>query len=530
MENIKIENRPENISKLALFLSDKEPLLYLFIINSDFVPDREGEHIGDFIAGVSFLNRRVVFFYSPEKLAKMPAEELFFLVIHEADHIFKKHIDRGKKLKNHTLANIAEDMIINEEINSTTFSCSGVLAPKMPPFGCVIPEKFKSEFHKLGKDAFVSERLYNWLANQKVSKKQLLSVGSYVRIKGSDSYGRIDEITKDGEYKVSEMSKNEMLEEMNGGEKKNGKKGTYTEDELIPVVAGSSSGFGLEGDFEVESFGNIDAHPNKEMSESDKVDSEVFSKKLVKQAREAESKMKLQKNAGTGSSSYLSKIEGLLKSRVSWKKELNKRLNLFVSDNKGEMGRKNSIINYPWNPKSRYGILCKHTIETLIKKQAHVIFAIDTSGSCFFDKYEIESFFTEIEAVNKEFAFSKKGRLLTIQWDYEVVEGLKEYKKNDWKKYALRGGGGTNPESVFKYIDKIYQKKNGWYVVNERGIRFLIEDKKKLPLLVFLTDGCFFNKLDEKKIGVYANSKKNLLFFTRNKDMIYPRENYIIYK
>ena len=50
--------RPEIISKLAMFLMDKEPLVYLFIINTDFIPEEKLlEKLGGF-AYVTFKNKR----------------------------------------------------------------------------------------------------------------------------------------------------------------------------------------------------------------------------------------------------------------------------------------------------------------------------------------------------------------------------------------------------------------------------------------------------------------------------------------
>ena len=516
--------RPEYISKLAIYLMDKEPLIYLFIINSDFIEDNNLPFSAS--AGVSYKNRRVLFYYNKEMLSNMTAEELYFLVLHEAYHIFKKHLQRHGKLKSHLLANIAEDMVINEEVKTSHYGYG--LRPKCPLTGAAIPEKFKQEHRNIGKDAYVTERIYHWLINQKINKKDLLQVGSYVHIKDTDKYGRIESITGNGKYRVNEMSKEEMIDEINNGNKNKGNIGKYSEDELIPVVFGQKSGEGIPCDFDVESIGQMDEH--FDVSEESKEDAEVFARKIVKQAQEIEKHSKIIKMAGNSSESFLSKIESLLKSKVNWKKELKRRINMFHSDSCGEMGRKKSIINYMWNPKSRYGILYKHDIESLIKKQAYIIFAVDTSGSCFYDKYEMESFFTEVESVSKELSYTKKGKILTIQWDTRVKEGLKIYRKNDWKKFNVRGGGGTDPKCVFRYLQKVYKKQNGWYTINENGVRFVIDNKRKLPLLIFLTDGYFFSGLTEKSLLTYKTNKQNVLYFTRKTDMIYPKKNYILYQ
>ncbi len=180
-----MERRPENISKLAFYLSDKEPLLYLFIINTDFCnePDfplfKEGGPV-QAEAGVTYQNGRVKFIYSDEILSKKSKEELLFLIIHESFHIFKKHIERHKGLKNWLARNMAQDAVINEEIATMNFK--NTFTPKVPAFAIRIPEKFKSEFRDLGNDAYTTERLYHWYLSQKPKKEDLLLPGSYVKM------------------------------------------------------------------------------------------------------------------------------------------------------------------------------------------------------------------------------------------------------------------------------------------------------------------------------------------------------------
>jgi predicted metal-dependent peptidase len=373
----------------------------------------------------------------------------------------------------------------------------------------------------------------------------MMKVGSYVRVKGTDKYGRIDNIDK-GKYEIDPMSRDEMMDDVikKKDQKTNhGKKEKHTAEELIPVVFGNSSlhqkGDGSEGDFEDETIATDPKEKGKDnkegegSGEDDPVDIEIFTRKLVQKAKEMEKH--IPKTAGNEVGGLTRTIERLLEPKVSWKSILKRHLNLYYSRNSAQKEQKKSFITYPWNPKSRYGILCKHHIETVAKLQNYVIIAMDTSGSVFGSAEEMETFFSEMEGMAKWFSFTKTGQLLTIMWDADIAEGLTEYKHKDWSKFStgkrkVLGGGGTTPQVVFKYFDKVYENKENFILVKDKGVNFMIPDKKKLPFVIFLTDGYFFGKLKKKEMGPYKDCPENVLFFTRSKDCLPKESNYIIYE
>jgi len=528
--------RPEVISKLAMFLLDKEPLVYLFIINSDFIPVENFFQKTHGLAGVTLKNKRINFEYDPIIFEKFSVEEVFWLVLHESFHIFKKHLEIYKDFKGYPLIlNMAMDGVINEEIASTNFSYN--LKPKQISGTVSIPKEYKDLYANLGKDAYVTKRLYYWYLEKakeqmEEMKKMLLKAGRYVKVcdERGNGYGRI-ESTDRGNYTVDRMSKDEMLDEVSSGTKKNhGKKEDFKSKELTPVVFGDDAyhGEGAE-DQTIINPQDLDA------SEEDKLETEIFTKKLVQQAKEIEKT--IPQTAGSEIGNFTKLIEKLLKPKVDWRKILNRHLNLFFSRNSNKKDVKKSFITYPWNAKSRYGILYKHKIETIAKQQSYIILAIDTSGSIFGSPEELETFFTEIEEMAKWLNFTKTGAVLTIQWDTEIKEGLTEYKAKDWKKFGdikgkrqIRGGGGTTPEVAFDYLTKIFKEKDNVYHVKENGIDFIVDDVKKLPYLIFLTDGQFFHKLDKRYLGIYKENTKNILFFTRSKDCLYENAEHIIYE
>lgn len=525
-----MNQRPEIISKLAMFLMDKEPLIYLFIINTDFIEEKDFMKKFSGYALVTFIDGRIKFIYDPEILNMFNANQIFFLILHEAFHIFKKHLDVDlyKQFNNKFLLNVAQDAVINEEISNMQISYD--LKPDQLVGTVKIPEEYKKEKENLGKDAYTTKRLYYWYlekAKQNL-KKELLQIGRYVHIRETEQYGRIDTIDKNN-YTVDVMTKEEMFKDLK--EKKNhGNKQKFKEEQLIPVVFGNDSYHGKSA--EDQTIINLNEE-NKEENKENLVEVEIFTKKLVQKAKEIEKY--ISNSAGNEVGGITRLIEKLIKPKVNWKIILNKHLNLFFSRNSSQKERKKSFITYPWNAKSRYGILYKYYIETICRLQNYIILAIDTSGSCFGSDAEIETFFSEIEAMAKWLNFTKSGKVLTIQWDTQIAEPLTEYVHQDWKKFItgkrkIKGGGGTTPEVVFNYLTKIFKKKNGSYYVNEGEINFVIPDKTKLPYLIFLTDGYFFNKLNEKDLGIYKENMKSILFFTRTKEHLFKNAENIIYE
>ena len=541
--------RPDRISRLAIYLSDKEPLIYLFIINSDFVEDKENKIIGDSLAGVFLKDRRVNFIYNKEKLNALSKEELYFLIIHEAFHIFKKHLTRHKALfeKNHVVANISEDAVINHEITEAKYYYK--LKPKQITGTIEVPLYFLSEFRRLGENAIVTERLFHWfLRKNKLSKHDTLSKGSFVKKKDDGGYGKIIKDKMNRIYEIEEYSEQEMLEEFENNkikdhystqkerQKKKKLKTTIQEiDNLIPVIFNNRDGSSIgavDVDFEIENRLSFDKHFEEENKDGENsIEEKIFTNKLFEQAKKMEENNLRQssKTAGVGAGNLLSKLEELLKPRVNWRRELNKKINVFVSNNSYIKDVKRSVINYPWDAKSQYGILGKWNITLTRNLQTYIIFAIDTSGSCFYDKFEMETFFTEVDAASKELEFNKKGHVLSLQWDWELQSSLNVYRNGDWRKYKISGGGGTNPRSVFSYLTKTFRPKNNHFVVKENDVKFIIPSKKKLPLLFILTDGYFYSKLTENDLGVYEENKKNVVFFTRTKDYLFEKANVILY-
>lgn len=470
---------PERISKMASFLRDKEPLMYLFLLNTNY----KRVDVPNFYAGVSFKNG-ITMFYG-DILMSLPIEEFYFILVHEAQHIFKQHLHTFKKQmkdnKNDSfLVNIATDAIINEEILKFDFKYFNELSNKtvFKNGAVLIENEYKIFLMKNGvseEDGFTSIRYYNWLKENNFEVSQLDKEGEIQLSNGKNSYT----------YKVFESYDFDNSED---GEESN-----------------------LSGNGSKKEEDNSSAQETKNMLD-----------RLIKQAEVMEEKL-VGKNPG----SMARRVNLEKKSVVNWKKELRKKIRFYVSKNNSKPNKKKSFLTYLMNPKSGKDLIFPHYLKQRDKLETSVIVAVDTSGSCFLSESEMETFFTEIDAIANDLKKSKQGKVHIMQWDYEVQEDIKEYEAGSYKNLKLKGGGGTYPQSIFNFMDKNSKvENNGSININNGSLSVCAENIKSLPLIIVLTDGEFYSF---RRTGIYEESR-NVLFFTRTNRNILDNSDYILYK
>ena len=546
--------RPEIISKLSFYLIDKEPLIYLFIINSDFIKDewgllsqrKEDGEMWEGYAGVNYSNNRVKFVYT-ESFLKLPIEQMYFVIVHEAQHIFKHHVkDIHDNLKNHMLRNISEDAIINTEILDMKFLG---IQPQPPSDvgGCTIPETFKNHYYKLKKDAYTTPRLYAWYENKRKpqNKKEFIMTAGYCKDENGNYASVAYDPREKGKIVICKAPSKEIMIDSSKGETVLSDYQKVEIDDLIPVIIANQDSVYLKAEdetYKAEVIGYDDpdiseAPELKDDEEDSLIPQRIFVETLVQQSdKMIESNPSLksaQKLAGiTDGNSLSGGVKNLLKSQVNWKKEFKQGLNIFLSDRGNTPGYKKSYITHLMNPRSRYGMLGKHRLKTRTKNQNYIIIALDTSGSCFYDEYDKQRFFTEIDEITKELEFNQSGKVYILMWDYSVAnENIYRYKVGDWKNYQLKGGGGTNPRSVFRHLEKRSE-----VIGNSINLRLnekehiFIKDKKKLPFLLFLTDGYFYDTLRDRDLKLYEKDKESLMFLTKSESNIPKGIKRVVYK
>jgi predicted metal-dependent peptidase len=172
-------------------------------------------------------------------------------------------------------------------------------------------------------------------------------------------------------------------------------------------------------------------------------------------------------------------IKELLRPQVSWKKEIKDVMNEIVYsktnmyiDNWCKLSRK-----CEYYPGRKY-------ISTKL------IIAVDTSGSTYSTDV-LTAFFTEIESV-----INNVEDAMMIQCDCEIADINKKYKKGDYLKINIKGGGGTAVQPVFDYIK---------------------ENKLTHYTLIYFTDGYFDYNFSTHGIKtIWCNTTYSKIPFGKN--------------
>ena len=117
--------------------------------------------------GVHIVNRSIELVYNSSFIEQQNDKQLTFLLLHEMFHIMLKHIERETNVSNHEIANIAEDMLINEAImNSTLFQNHIDLPRENGRFSGVCKESVQDMTGEKYKDLETFEAAYMWLKSR----------------------------------------------------------------------------------------------------------------------------------------------------------------------------------------------------------------------------------------------------------------------------------------------------------------------------------------------------------------------------
>jgi len=216
------------------FANSGEYELFEFLDNCEFWDVRNKNSPGWYqTAAVRATPDRIEFYYDKEfidTISKKPGE-LFFLIAHEASHIFRFHIDRTKA-KGHDpdLANVAQDMIINHDIVDLTPTVGG-FKPDLIEGGLMPSDDFHKQ-HKDKKELYYYEYMYNWLQanpDQDPTKqpqqsdqkpKDYWEEGSICKVNSGDDEGeyvRITKVNDDGTFETEPVDLEQEYEKVRKG-------------------------------------------------------------------------------------------------------------------------------------------------------------------------------------------------------------------------------------------------------------------------------------------------------------------------
>ncbi len=112
------------------------------------------------------------------------------------------------------------------------------------------------------------------------------------------------------------------------------------------------------------------------------------------------------------------------------------------------------------------------------KKNALLFFAVDTSGSMGDEQYKLV--YGWLDAIAEHFEkeqFGVKGRVYVLEFDTKVATPIQAWKSG--LRVRFRGGGGTDVDEVFRFLNQFFVKKNEGKFNNTYKLNF--SDSMKLP-------------------------------------------------
>jgi hypothetical protein len=335
-----------------------------------------------------------------------------------------------------------------------------------------------------------------------------------------------------------------------------------------------------EGEKKAAASPTIDSH--EIFNKSDPSEAKEMAEKILEKA-EAERKERgedLEKSAGEGAGNFMDKLRDIHKPRINWSVELKRKLTEFKSRTSTAINRYSkkkaekykegegvvkSKAYHQWlrDPRSHGGskILFKGPYVKAPIGEVILIVALDTSGSI--PESTIGKVFAEMDKIATNFkrglthgGVSMEGKVYFMTWD-SAVASVDEYKPGEWRKYKegtkkIKGGGGTDPSSIFDYLKKhtLFDREKPTAALlnilkepaptgmSKHDIVIPVKGGSESPsavmspFLLIATDGFFFGKVNDADLGLlYKDNEKNILYLVidgQTQDC-YPK-NVIVYE
>jgi len=470
-KSLKRSDIHKKLLKTSIGLNSKYPFYGEMLLQFSFY---ESKLIPTCAVNVS-KDSRVSYRYNYDWITKLNQKEMNFVTIHEIFHILFDHPSRTIKSMSHTIANIAQDMIINSiiydkidknfavvPIDRTTGKVNGLFPPK----------------EYTGRMIF--EELYNWLLDLKENPEKF-GIDKNKMDKQSEQMGDTDQTPKDGQ-KNSGITPDELKDEQGGkqdkedsldssgnGEDKEGKPGKQKESK---GNTGRGKGQDQERDVSKEEDENGDGKgntPEKANNPSSKDQNhsniEDVYKLLNSEQNEGQTldihmdddvppEVKKQvvediisalKTRGLVQGNIESVLGELRKSKKDWLKEVKRIISIMCGE----------VKDYTWFRPNRKGL----PIPGYKKYGTEFNVILDTSGS-------MSGAFEKVLST----IFQKDLAIFLFQIDTDVQDVRRIKSKNELKKMNIKGLGGTTLQPAIEMI--ISHKKY-----------------RNLPTVI-LTDGC----------------------------------------
>lgn len=351
--------------------------------------------------GVRILSTGIIeCLYYPPFVENMTLEECYAVIQHEIEHLVRCHcIRRGSR--DPLAHNIACDFTVNGRKNNprigyVSFDNNNTKIIPMKDELCWIPQDWP--------DNETSEYYYDRLEKMKIK------VGCPTCGKGGKGQGNGG---GSGKGQSSESGKGQSSES-------GAQQGT------CPACGNSYRRSSGEHGTSVETIevGRVlDDHSVWDQSEVSADEARQIVKDVTDQA--------IQKSQGHVPAHLQDAVKALNKPVVRWRELLRHYLGRHVGNHRLTHSRRNRRHD-------RFGVpgVSHHAAATV-----NVI--VDTSGSI--SQKELGQFFGEIEAM------SARAKVYVLQWD-AAFQGFDLYRRGDWKKFKIKGRGGTDMAAPVEYL------------------------------------------------------------------------------
>lgn len=300
---------------------------------------------------------------------------------------------------------------------------------------------------------------------------------------------------------------------------------------------------------------SLDSH--EVLNKSNTNGAREMAEKIYKQAAEKRAK-KGSKKRGTEEGGFIEKLGGIYEAKVDWVNELREKITTFQSDTARSMDRwmklhgqkfkegagkvkSKSYSQWLRDPRSHAGMGSKDQMifrGPYVKSpvaEAVLIVALDTSGSIGSDV--LEKVFGEMDSIASSFqrgittgGRKLEGKVYFMEWD-TAVHQVERYKTGAWKNAKIKGRGGTDIQSVYKYINDHTRynpdeeatiglinlmKKPTETGMDDDDVALPYDPDEELPVaapfLIVATDG-YFGQVSDSTLGdVYKDNKESIVY------------------
>jgi predicted metal-dependent peptidase len=418
------------IMETSMWCQLKYPFYSEILLLNNIIETRKIE-----TAGVNFSNKGMNFYYNPDFFDTLSQKECNFVVIHEILHQLFDHSKRTGKFYQPMLANIAQDMIINDIIKESFIGLgqSTNRDVEIPVFksgddagkqACVfMPIDYKGEK--------IFEVLYDWLKQKQDNKKNN---------KKSDQ-GDSEQEQGEGEGDGEGNGQDESQSQSNAGAGEGSE--SQDQNDCKPSKKGGKGGKGKpkpqsqNGKNVTEMTGDeiIDRLANEEKNgESlDKhIEDEVDSETRKEIALDAINRIKAR---GQSSADFEAILNKLRKSRKDHLKEIKRHVSFMKGKTK----------HSTWAAPNRKEL----ELKGYKKYNVNINVILDTSGSMGGDMEHVLSYI---------FQDNIKINLIQIDAKVQAIENIKN--KRDLLKMKIKGLGRTELQPAIDYVVEHFNKFN----------------------------------------------------------------------